>query len=102
MILTKNYYLNEATTIRRSIEPMFDHGYSLDIPANEIYSTGWIFSKPDTWGSEGLLITRPDPEYFAPEGIVKGNIIPSINLNDPAYTFSRSNYTYNLSARQSY
>jgi len=96
MILTKNYYLNTSTTYSRS-EPIFtDLGYSLDIPANDIYTAGWIFKKPETWGRENNLITRPDPEYFAPGGIIRSNVIPHINPNDPVYSFDRSKYTYKL------
>ena len=40
MIQTKNYYLNTTATYSRSEEPLFDLGYSLDIPANDIYFTG--------------------------------------------------------------
>ena len=96
MIQTKNYYLNTSTTISRSEQPMFDYGYSLDIPANDIYSTGWIFEKPETWGKENVLITRPDPEYFAAGGVIRWNVQPQINVYDPIYTFDRSDYSYRL------
>ena len=67
MIHTKNFFLNESTIYSRS-EPQFsDLGYSLDIPANDITTAGWQYTKPETWGKENMLITRPDPEYFAPE-----------------------------------
>ena len=95
MILTKNYYLPETITIARSLKPMFDIGYSLDIPHNPVYNTGWQFSKPDTWGKEHLLITRPDPEFYAPDNLVRSNgVVPEININDPIYSFNRENYTY--------
>ena len=93
---TKNYFLNSSTTISRSEEPLFGLGYSLDIPANDIYTAGWIFEKPSTWGSENLLITRSDPEYFAPGGFIRSNVLPHINLNDPVYQFDRSKHTYKL------
>ena len=93
---TKNFYLNESTTIARSSPLFSDLGYSLDIPWNDIYSTGWQYTKPETWGKENLLITRPDPEYFAPGGIVRSNVLPSINIHDPIYKFSRAKYTYKL------
>ena len=96
MIQTKNYYLNTTATYSRSEEPLFDLGYSLDIPANDIYTAGWIFKKPETWGQENLLVTRPDPEFFAPGGIIRSNVIPHININDPMYAFDRSKYTYKL------
>ena len=95
MIQTKNFYLNTTNTINRSEETFFDLGYSLDIPANDIYTAGWITAKPDTWGKEHVLITRSDPEYFAP-GEIRKNVIPHININDPVYSFERSNFTYTL------
>ena len=96
MIQTKNFYLNTSTTYSRSEEPIFDLGYSLDIPYNDIYTAGWQYTKPETWGKENLLITRPDPEYFAPGGIIRSNILPHININDPIYAFDRSKHSYKL------
>ena len=98
MIQTKNYYLNTMSQIRRGEQPLFGLGYSLDIPANDIYSTGWQFERPNTWGMEQTLITRPDPEYFAPDGIIRSNVLPQINPNDPIYEFNRLNHTYNLAS----
>ena len=96
MIQTKNYYSNDTTMVNRS-QPMFtDLGYSLDIPWNDIYTTGWQDSRPDTWGAENKLITRADPEYFAPGNIIRSNIIPQINPNDPIYSFDRSKHTYTV------
>jgi len=96
MIQTKNFYLNESTTYSRS-EPQFsDLGYSLDIPANDIYTAGWQYTKPETWGKENLLITKPDPEYFAPGNIIRTNVLPHINPLDPVYQFDRSKHTYKL------
>ena len=96
MIHTKNFYLNTSTTYSRSEEPIFDLGYSLDIPYNDIYTAGWQYTKPETWGKENLLITKPDPEYFAPGGIIRSNILPHININDPIYAFDRSKHSYKL------
>lgn len=96
MIHTKNYYMNTSTAYNRSEEPMFDLGYSNDIPENDIYTAGWQLSKPDTWGKEHLLITRSDPEYFAPGNYIRSNVIPHININDPIYTFDRSDHSYVL------
>ena len=94
MIQTKSFYQNESVLYSRSEEPMFDLGYSLDIPANDIYTAGWIGVKPETWGKENLLITRPDPEYFAPGNIIRSNVIPHINPHDPIFQFDRRNYTF--------
>ena len=96
MIHTKNYFLNEASTVERS-QPVFaDLGYSLDIPWNDIITTGWVESKPSNYGSENLLITRSDPEYFAPNNVIRSNVLPHINVNDPVYQFDRSKFTYKL------
>lgn len=96
MIQTKNFFLNDSTTYSRS-EPRFsDLGYSLDIPANDITTAGWQYTKPETWGKENVLITKPDPEYFAPENIIRTNVLPQINPHDPVYQFDRSKYTYKL------
>ena len=94
MIQTKNYYSNTSTEISRSQPIFFGLGYSLDIPWNDVYNTGWQESKPDIWGFENKLITRSDPEYFAPDNIIRSNVLPIINLNDPMYAFDRSKYTY--------
>ena len=79
-------------------QPMFtDLGYSLDIPWNDVYTTGWQDSRPDTWGAENKLITRPDPEYYAPENTIRSRAgIPAINIHDPIYSFDRSKYTYTV------
>lgn len=96
MIQTKNWYLNTSVVHQRSEEPIFGKGYSLSIPENDIYSTGWIFEKPNTWGSEHLLITKPNPEFFAPGGVIRSNVIPSINPANPMYQFERAKFTHNI------
>ena len=99
---TKAYFTNETTHIDRGMKLWDDVGYSLDIPWNTVYTAGWQDAKPThsdgpVWGSENKLITRPDPEYYAADGIVRSNIIPEININDPIYSFDRSKHTYSLS-----
>ena len=101
MLGTKSYYTNETTHITRSQEPWNDIGYSLDIPWNTIYTAGWMDATPahadgKPWGTENQLVTRSDPEYFAPGNIVRSNVIPQINTNDPIYHFDRSKYTYTI------
>jgi hypothetical protein len=74
-----------------------DLGYSLSIPANAVYNTGWQFSKPDIWGYERKLITDPRPEWYAPDNVVRTTGgIPEINTHDPKYTFSRAEHTYDV------
>ena len=101
MIQTKNWFLNTSTVYNRSEEPLFDKGYSLSIPANDVYSTGWIFEKPNTWGAEHKLITRPDPEFFAPGGVIRSNVLPAINPQNPMYMFDRANYTFDVMGNSS-
>jgi len=101
MIGTKGYYTNPSTHIHRSMALWDDVGYSLDIPWNSVYSAGWQFAKPShadgvVWGYERKMITRPDPEYYAADGMIRSNIIPEINIHDPIYSFDRSQYTYDI------
>ena len=98
---TKNYFTNESTHIVRSQEMWTDLGYSLSIPWNAIYSTAWQDAKPGhadgpVWGSERQLITRPDPEFFASDGVIRSNVLPNINVNDPIYSFDRRKYTFTV------
>jgi len=98
---TKNYYTNSSTHVARSKEIWDDLGYSLDIPWNSVYTAGWQESKPShadgpVWGYERTMITRSDPEYFAPGDIIRSNVIPEINVYNPIYSFDRSQYTYKI------
>ena len=98
MIQTKNFYSNPTTQISRSEEIFFDYGYTNDIPVNDISTAGWV-NVPDQmimWGTENQLVLSDQPEFFAPENIIRSNIIPSINVNDPIYAFDRTQYTYTL------
>ena len=99
MIHTKNFYLNESTQYAQGMENLSDLGYSLSIPWNDISTAGWINNPGQTmkvWGTENKLITRSDPEYFAPGDLIRSNVIPSININDPVYKFDRSDFTYTV------
>ena len=98
MIQTKNFYSNPTTQISRSEENLFGFYYTLSIPWNDVSTAGWT-NKPDQirmWGTEKKLVLSDQPEFFAPENIIRSNIIPSININDPMYAFDRSQYTYTL------
>jgi hypothetical protein len=98
---TKNYFTNTTTHVARS-EPVFaDLGYSLEIPWNSVYTSGWQTQKPShadgpVWGYERTMITKSDPEYFAAGDVIRSNIIPEINIHDPRYSFDRSKYTYKI------
>lgn len=96
MIETKKFYLNDMSTYTRGELTYTDLGYSLDIPANDVVTAGWISQKPETWGKEGLLITRSDPEYYAPDNLIRSNVLPSVNIHDKIYSFDRSKYTYKI------
>ena len=99
MIHTKKFYYNPTATIERGMESFSDLGYSLAIPWNDISTNGWanMSSEPmKMWGTENRLLTKPDPEYFAPGDLIRSNIIPAINPNDPVYQFSRAEHTYTL------
>ena len=98
MIGTKNYFTNESTHIERGMKPWNDLGYfPIDIPWNDVYTAGWQESRPDIWGYENKLITSSQPEYFAPDNIVKSTGgLPSIDINNPIYAFDRSQHTYSV------
>ena len=98
MIGTKSYYSNPMSQIERGMEPWFDLGYSLDIPWNSVYTTGFMdapFTHADgkVWGTEREMISRPDPEYWASDNMIRSNVIPEINVHDPIYAFDRQKYT---------
>ena len=100
MIQTKNYYVNPL--VSRS-EPMWtDLGYSLEIPVNDVYTTGWQDSKPDIPGFENKLIIRKDggdpraPEFYAENNVIRSNVLPIINLDDPRYRYSKLENTVNV------
>ena len=100
-MITKIYYTNESTHIIRSQAPWNDLGYSLAIPWNSVYTSGWQESGPHhedgpVWGTERQLITRSDPEFYAQDNIIRSNVIPEINPNDPIYHFDRSKYTFKI------
>ena len=97
MIGTKNYFTNESTHIEQGMKPWTDLGYSVPIPWNDVYQTGWQESRPDIWGYENKLITSSQPEYFAPSGIVRSTGgLPIINTSDPIYAFDRRQHTYSV------
>jgi hypothetical protein len=103
MIQTKGFYNNPSTEVSRS-EPSFsDLGYSVAIPWNDVTTSGWYNYTDDInptmkmWGQENKMVMRNDPEFYAPGDLIRstGNI-PNINLNDPKYSFSRKNFTYQV------
>ena len=91
-MITKSSYLNEMGGVFRSQPNFTDAGYSLDIPWNDVYTTGWITQKSNMYGDERKMVSRSDPEYFAPGGIIRSNLMPAINFHDPVYHFNRADY----------
>ena len=85
---TKNYYLPETDVPTSAIQDLNGLQIWHDIPWNDIYSTGWQTKKDNTWGQENKMLLKPDPEYFAPGDIIRTNVLPSINPNDPIYKYS--------------
>ena len=80
---------------------MDDLGYSLAIPWNDVYNTGWLNYSDDInppikmWGAENQIVVRDDPEFHAPGDLIRSTGgLPAINLNDPKYEFSREEYTF--------
>ena len=100
MIHTKNYYFNPTSIYARGMEPFTDLGYSLSIPWNDITTSGWANTETQppmkVWGTENKLLVRDDPEYYAPDDLIRSNVIPAINVNDPIFQFSRADFTYNV------
>ena len=100
MILTKSFYVNPTATYERGMESFDGLGYTLSIPWNDISTAGWSNMEKvsmKVWGTENKLNTGPDdPEYFAPGDLIRSNVIPAINPNDPIYKFSRNDFTYTL------
>ena len=100
MIHTKNFWYNPTATIERGMESFADAGYSLAIPWNDITTFGWMNRETQTpmkvWGTENKLTLRADPEYYAPGDLIRSNVIPAINVNDPVYAFDRAEHTYAL------
>jgi hypothetical protein len=93
---TKQFFLSDQVIVRRS-EPQYINALdSLEIPWNDVVSTGWVYEKPMEWGMENTMITRADPEYFAVNGVVRSNIIPTIDVNNPIYHFDRQKYTFKI------
>ena len=79
-------------SLRRS-EPFFgDLGYSLELPWPAPTTAGWWFE--GGLPEEKVLITRPDPEWFAPNDLIRTNGgLPIIDTKDPIYSFDRRDYT---------
>jgi len=98
MIFTKKFYSNPTTQVSKSLEDLFDFRFDYQIPWTDVTTAGWQ-NTPDQikmWGTDNKLVMRDDPEFFAPNDLIRSDIIPSININDPIYQFERSQFVYTL------
>lgn len=99
MIQTKNFYLPDTAIFQKSMQDFNSLGYSLSIPWNDINTSGWANIDPGImkmWGTENKLLVKSDPEYYAPGNLIRSNVLPNINVNDPIYKFERSAHTYKV------
>jgi hypothetical protein len=95
MIHTKAWYQNPTVISTIGQEPMDDVGYSNPIPWNPVTTAGWY--NPNTmnmWNRENVMVMRDDPEYFAPGDIIRSNVLPEINVQDPIFKFDRSKFEF--------
>ena len=78
--------------------PLSGHlGFKIDIPHTPPVATPFYFGEHPVIGRREL-VTRGDPEYFAVNNVIPmlTDKVPLVNINDPAYSFSRAKYTYHL------
>ena len=104
---TQPYKFHSDFTWRQS-EPFFgDLGYSLPLPWPQVTTAGYLDGGNDNYqGGETpapsnrlpsetkKLITSNEPEYYATNNRIRilGGL-PEINVNDPKYSFKRSQAT---------
>ena len=93
MIQTKAYYQPTTDIRTQTIRDLNGLQIYYDIPWEPVTTAGWIFEKDSTYGQENKMVTKPDPEFFASGNIVRSNVIPEINTNDPKYKYSRQEHT---------
>ena len=74
-------------------EPFFgDLGYSLPIPWPLISTAG--FWHDGTIPTEKKLIMRADPEYFAPNDLIRtNNSLPTVDASKAIFNFDRNDWT---------
>ena len=98
---TKSYWTNEMNQITHGDYAKDDItlGYNIPIPWNDVTTFGWkdsVLPFADghvMWGQENVVSTRADPEWWAPDGILRSNVIPTVDPNNPIFQFDRSQYT---------
>lgn len=96
-IHTKTWFSNDFSHLDRGQKVLSDLGYSVEIPWNTVYSTGWYTGTPDIWGYENkLTVGIGKPEYYAPDNVLRGRMIPEVNPADPVYQYDRREHTYSV------
>ena len=81
---------------KKTIMPLENHlGFLIDIPHRAPLATPYYFGENPVMGRREL-VARPDPEYFAVNNVIPmlTEKIPLVDIQDPAYKFSRARYTY--------
>ena len=70
-------------------------GFQIDIPYEAPMSSSFYFGENPVIGRREL-VTQAQGEYFAIDNVVPmlTEKIPLVDINDPAYSFSRAQYTY--------
>ena len=97
--LTSPYWAQPAIDNQvKTTMPISGHlGFEIDIPYKAPVSTPMYFGENPVVGRREL-VTRPDGEYYAVGGIVPmlTEKIPLVDLQDPAYSFSRAQHTFHI------
>ena len=95
-VLTQPYDFRQQRDKWVRSEPFFgDLGYSLELPWPEVTTAGW-------WQAGGIpeekvLILSDQPEWNAVNDVIRSNKgLPEINVNDPIYSYQRSDKTIRL------
>ena len=72
-----------------------DLGFIFALPHRNPVATPWFYGEDTPIGTRHLVM-RPNPEYFAVDGILPtypgGK--PMVDIDDPAYGFDRSHWTF--------
>ena len=71
-------------------------GFLWHLPHRNPVATPWFYGEGTLPGVRHI-VTRPDPEYFAVDGILPTiNGKPMVDISDPAYGFDRNKYTFRI------
>ena len=71
-------------------------GFLWDLPRRNPVATPWFFGEGTVPGSRELIM-RPDPEYFASDGVIPTvNGKPLVDVSSEAYNFNRREHTFRV------